>query len=107
MYQLRANARMRLRMRVFFSFCFCFFSSGMRCIVCEIPKLANEFPPEALTEECKHYLGVCLRVNRCSRGLNALCRVFAISSKRDNFCDFLFALRAKPLLKKRCLSYKE
>lgn len=31
--------------------------------MCEIPKLPNEFPPEGLTDECTHYLGVCLRVN--------------------------------------------
>lgn len=41
--------------------CFNLFE-GMRCITCEIPKLPNEFPPEELTDDCKHYLGVCLRV---------------------------------------------
>lgn len=34
---------------------------GMRCSMCKISKLADEFPPEELTEQCSHYLGVCLR----------------------------------------------
>lgn len=36
-------------------------TGGMCCLMCKIPKLPNEFPPEGLTDECTHYLGVCLR----------------------------------------------
>ena len=33
-------------------------------MMCNISKLADEFPPEDLTEQCNHhYIGACLRVS--------------------------------------------